>query len=505
MLQGATPEMRVYIEQNGATYTNIASDSLEFFYGTAPDATGFVIVTNSSVTAASGYFTLDFTAANLNTNGSFFYTVLLKDAGGGMYWSGNGSLEIKKTTVTGSPSALSLTTPIDWSAFTYSSPGSAPMVVGTNLLAATNASGQVTVSAANSSSGDFMADGSVPMTGDINVGGQDITNAANIQLSGGTGTQGTFSWNTDEETADLICDGAVLQLGQELYWHVRNSTASTITNGTMVYASGTVGASGRITVAPFLADGSIGAHLMLGIATVDIPAGEDGKVTDFGKVRGIDTSTWEEGHILYPSATVAGGTNIKSPVAFVITKHASNGTIAVRVHPADDNEYLMKSGGTMSGDLNMGGQDITNAVNVNATTGTFTTVVGTVTETDTLATVLARGADGNAVAQSNLGDLTLGGFNRRITFNTNNFGTYIEENSEGLDFIEGLGDNKMSWLGGQLDLNNADIVDVDSVDAASLELDGTTNVTQTVLTLNGTNYISWVLTGSSVTNLMALE
>jgi hypothetical protein len=35
--------------------------------------------------------------------------------------------------------------------------------------------------------------------------------------------------------------------------------------------------------------------------------------------------------------------------------------------------------------------------------------------------------------------------------------------------------------------------------------DGTTNVTQTVLTLNGTNYISWVLTGSSVTNLMALE
>ncbi len=147
-LQGATPEMRVYVEQNGATYTNIGSDSMVFSYGTSANAAGFVMVTNSAVDTANAYFTVNLTAANLNTNGSFWYTAMLKDSGGGMYYSGDGSLEIKKTTVTGSPGSLTLSTPLDWDGFVYSSPEDAPMIVGTNLLASTNASGQVTVSAA---------------------------------------------------------------------------------------------------------------------------------------------------------------------------------------------------------------------------------------------------------------------------------------------------------------------------------------------------------------------
>jgi hypothetical protein len=105
-----------------------------------------------------------------------------------------------------------------------------------------------------------------------------VTNITSLQYAGGTGTQGTVSWNTDEETLDIIQDGATLQVGQETQYHVRNSSGSDIGDGVPVYASGTVGASGRITIAPFIADGTIAAKLFLGATTEPIPNGTDGKV-----------------------------------------------------------------------------------------------------------------------------------------------------------------------------------------------------------------------------------
>ena len=146
-LQGATPQLDVYIKQNGATYTNIATDTCTFYYGDNASSESFVIVTNSSVTTATGIFSLNFTSANLNTNGGFWYTVIFKDSSGNMYFSGSGELDIKKTTVTGSPSALILSTPLDWDGYVYSSPEDAPAVAGTGITATTNAtSGQVTFS-----------------------------------------------------------------------------------------------------------------------------------------------------------------------------------------------------------------------------------------------------------------------------------------------------------------------------------------------------------------------
>jgi hypothetical protein len=208
----------------------------------------------------------------------------------------------------------------------------------------------------------------LPLAGGTMSGG--VTNVAAIQWSGGTSTQGTVTWNATEETLDLICDGAVLQLGQEVYWQVKNDTASPLTEGQLVYASGTDGVTGRVKVAPYIGT-NLNAHLLMGIVTEDIAASGNGKITHLGKVRGIDTTNWDEGDILYPSWTVAGGltnvvpasTNVSTPVAFVITKHASLGTIAVRIHPVDENEFVRKelehlhlTGGTMSGDIDGIGQ-----------------------------------------------------------------------------------------------------------------------------------------------------
>jgi len=159
-----------------------------------------------------------------------------------------------------------------------------------------------------------------------------------------TGEQGKVAWNSDEETLDLIQNGATLQVGQEIHIHVKNQTGSTITDGTVVMATGTLGTSGRITVAPMVADGSIEPKYLLGVATETIPDGEDGKVTTFGKVRGLDTSSFSEGAVLFCDPSVAGGftatkpqaPNLKLPIAFVINSHANNGTIFIRIQTGTD-------------------------------------------------------------------------------------------------------------------------------------------------------------------------
>lgn len=121
-----------------------------------------------------------------------------------------------------------------------------------------------------------------------------------VQLTGGIGTQGTMTWNADEETVDLVQNGATLQIGQELQTHIRNGTASTIANGRVVMATGTLGASGRIVAG--LYDGTSSVKYILGVTTEDVIAGDEGKVTHFGKVRGINTSAWNEYDLLYPTA-----------------------------------------------------------------------------------------------------------------------------------------------------------------------------------------------------------
>jgi lipopolysaccharide export system protein LptA len=180
-------------------------------------------------------------------------------------------------------------------------------------------------------------------TGSIDVLG--AATAQSLQFTGGGGTQGTMSWNTDEETVDLIQNGATLQLGQETHVHVKNQSGATINDGTPVYVTGTLGASGRLTVAPMIADGSIEAKYFLGVTTEDIPNGEDGKVTTFGKIRGLNTSAYAPGTTLYVSSTTAGFWQTTPPVspaldlevAIVINQHANNGTLFVR---AQNGQYL---------------------------------------------------------------------------------------------------------------------------------------------------------------------
>lgn len=202
--------------------------------------------------------------------------------------------------------------------------------------------------------------------------------------------KGQLSWNSTEGTLDLGLDnGSILQVGQENIRLVRNNTAATITNGTVVMPNGSIGNSGRITVMPYTA--TTGSHhLIYGIATQDILPNSDGIITIDGKVRGINTTgisvgeTWLDGDVLYVKPNDNGkltkvepvGLDIKMPIATVIHSHTS-GVLEVRILPIDENQsYSKTESDTIFTPLNGTGATGTWGINISGNSSTATTLTG---------------------------------------------------------------------------------------------------------------------------------
>jgi len=171
-------------------------------------------------------------------------------------------------------------------------------------------------------------------------------------------TLGRLSWNADENTLDLgVGDNVVGQLLHELFFDVKNQTGSTIADGTPVMFAGTLGASGKLLIQEAIANSLLSSEHFMGITTHEIGDGESGKVTWFGKVRGIDTTgatygeTWSDGDLIWLSQTSLGGlTNVepssgqKILIAAVVNAH-SNGTLIVRPTWANTSASSSGSGG----------------------------------------------------------------------------------------------------------------------------------------------------------------
>lgn len=156
--------------------------------------------------------------------------------------------------------------------------------------------------------------------------------------------RGELGWSVADRTLELSLGGGnVLHVGEELHWNVR--AAEAISEGDVVYASGVQGSNpARIKVNKYLADGTVPAIYILGIADEDIANSQEGKVTSRGTVVGTPVN-FPVGTILYPSATVPGAlTNVPPAfpavaveLAFVIEQSPSDGTLAVRTTPRDQN------------------------------------------------------------------------------------------------------------------------------------------------------------------------
>lgn len=157
------------------------------------------------------------------------------------------------------------------------------------------------------------------------------------------GIAGRLTWNDTDGTLDLGLKGGnvTLQIGQENVLRVKNDEATQLNDGEVVYIYGASGAN--LLVRRALANSDLTSANTIGIVTEAIAVNGQGFITTFGQVRGLDTSAFNEGDILYLSPTTPGAiTNVK-PVApdhmvlvgYCVKKSAGNGEIFTKV----DNGY----------------------------------------------------------------------------------------------------------------------------------------------------------------------
>lgn len=201
--------------------------------------------------------------------------------------------------------------------------------------------------------GDLIINGDLTVTGDTivtNLSASTISNVDYIDFDTtftGTTIEGRLHWDIGNGGPTIGMEGGNVsqQIGQETYYYIKNQSGATIENGRVVRAAGTVGGSGKILGEYMIADGTVSANLALGIATEDILNGTDGFVTEFGLVRGFDTTgtpygeTWNDGDIVYVSSTIDGGLTKVQPIApnlhiemAIVILAGANGSVFVRPH-----------------------------------------------------------------------------------------------------------------------------------------------------------------------------
>ena len=196
-----------------------------------------------------------------------------------------------------------------------------------------------TAPAAASDTLDDVTDRGNTTTNTITVGGT----TSNYLLLTGTSTlldtKGILKWDTDHNTVALYYDtGQHIDIGQTQVWYVKNTSGSTILKGQVVMATGAVGNSGSLEVQPLIANGSVSGKFALGIAKNDIANGLFGFVVTEGTIRGVDTSAYSVGTVLWANPDIPGELTsveptapaLKLPIAFVVSA-ASNGAIGVRM------------------------------------------------------------------------------------------------------------------------------------------------------------------------------
>lgn len=161
----------------------------------------------------------------------------------------------------------------------------------------------------------------------------DFDTTANYAVS-----EGQIAWNAGEGTFDIGLAGGnvVISLGQEQVVRVKNNNAYNLTDGQVVYITGAAGQ--RPTVSLAQANSESTSAYVLGVVTEPILAGNEGFVTTFGVVNGVDTSAFTAGSAIWLSETTAGAFTATKPTApnhlvqigFVVKSHATSGQIFVR-------------------------------------------------------------------------------------------------------------------------------------------------------------------------------
>lgn len=159
------------------------------------------------------------------------------------------------------------------------------------------------------------------------------------------GAVGRLRWDDGNGTASLGLKGGnvTLQLGQEMLARVYNDSGSALTDGQLVYISGSQG--NRVAVKLANANSEATSAGTLGMVTEPIAIGAEGFITIAGTVNGLNTSALTAGALLYLDTT-SGGYSMTAPtppnhrviIGYVERVHATVGSIYVKV----DNGYELE-------------------------------------------------------------------------------------------------------------------------------------------------------------------
>lgn len=166
-----------------------------------------------------------------------------------------------------------------------------------------------------------------------------------------------------------------VNLGRELMELAKNTQGSAITNGQVVYVSGSSGDNPEVKLAKANSPTTVKGVML--VTTASINNNANGYCTTYGRVHDIDTDDWLAGDILYIDAATAGDmTNVKPThpnsavrVGWVVRKHASEGIVFVQpetdAHNFTEDRVLFANGdGEPSEDANFTWDPDTDTLNV---------------------------------------------------------------------------------------------------------------------------------------------
>ena len=144
----------------------------------------------------------------------------------------------------------------------------------------------------------------------------------------------SLSWNSDEGTLEFPVNADVtLQVGQENLIHVKNLSGSTLNNGAVVRVTGASGSKLTVDLANNTSD-AVSADT-IAVMTQSLNNNAVGYATTEGLVRGLNTSSYTEGAVLWlDGAGVFTQSKPLTPlhlvqVGYVVRSHPTQGSIFV--------------------------------------------------------------------------------------------------------------------------------------------------------------------------------
>jgi hypothetical protein len=169
-----------------------------------------------------------------------------------------------------------------------------------------------------------------------------IATADYLQLDTGatvTPTVARFQWDSTEGGPQIgMAGGNVnLQIGQETVVLVYNNTGSALSEGQVVYVTGSQGQ--RLTVGLAQANNDATSAAIIGVVTEPIANNASGFITTQGTIHNINTTGFVDGAVIYLSPTTPGAWTTTKPVApyhlvmvGYIVKGGSTGAGSIYVH-----------------------------------------------------------------------------------------------------------------------------------------------------------------------------